>query len=182
MNTLDPNGKDECLTYFRRAIEEPASVPPWREWWAANEPLARRVFTMAQVSQLRGTGLRAAAVILRRYGWKPPPTPPAEVVKRWETAFQWLAFLVVVNWWACMGFHFMLRGTAAGGYAAAGQYSVRQHYRYTEVSAEQWYFSLIYLPASAAFLAAAFGLYFWNYWFRAKPTAGPTGGASPDLT
>ncbi len=27
---------DECPAYFRRAVAEPQSVPPWSEWWEAN--------------------------------------------------------------------------------------------------------------------------------------------------
>ncbi|MBX9622611.1 MAG: hypothetical protein K2X82_02240 [Gemmataceae bacterium] len=168
---------DECLTYFRQAIEDPASVPRCDRWYADNEELVRRVFPKVEVARLRHAGLRAAAVILKRHGWRPPPSVLAE---QRERPYRWLLAAAVANWWACGGLSAMLGGTAGRGYAAAGRYFVMARGRYTEVTAEQWYISLIYDPASVAWLFVAFLLCLWNHWFRAKPADTAPGRPSPD--
>ena len=35
---------EECLAYFQLAVTDPARVPPWSEWWAANAGVVESVF------------------------------------------------------------------------------------------------------------------------------------------
>jgi len=69
---------DECLAYFRKAIHEPASVPPWSEWWAANADLVAHSFGFADYVRLKHRRLRGARQILQIAGELPkdfrPPT------------------------------------------------------------------------------------------------------------
>src|SRR4051812_34916186 len=44
---------EECLAYLRKAIADPASVPPWYEWWAANSGLVERVFPLFAFVRLK---------------------------------------------------------------------------------------------------------------------------------
>ena len=68
---------DECLIYFRRAVTDPASVPPWSEWWAANEQLAESVFSFVDYVRLKHRRLLGARQILQRLGEIPADfTPP----------------------------------------------------------------------------------------------------------
>jgi hypothetical protein len=64
---------DECLAYFRQAIEHPGSVPPWAVWWAAHEELVRRTFDRTDYLRLKYRKLAGAEIILARTGWTPPP-------------------------------------------------------------------------------------------------------------
>lgn len=67
---------EEFLTYFRKAIEMPGSVPAWAVWWAANEEKLRHAFAHMDYVRLKHRKLVGAAVILEQHGWKPPPRPP----------------------------------------------------------------------------------------------------------
>jgi hypothetical protein len=70
---------EECLEYFRRAIRDPQSVPPWSEWWAANEALIERVFPLVNYVRIKHRKLRGAIQILQIAGELPkdytPPSP-----------------------------------------------------------------------------------------------------------
>jgi hypothetical protein len=62
---------DECLAYFRRAVADPASVPPWSEWWAAKEELVAQVFSLVDYVRLKHRRLRGARQILQIAGELP---------------------------------------------------------------------------------------------------------------
>jgi hypothetical protein len=70
---------EECLAYFRRAVADPASVPPWSEWWAANSELVERVFPLFDFVRLKHRRLLGARQILQIAGGLPkdylPPSP-----------------------------------------------------------------------------------------------------------
>ena len=70
---------DECLRYFRAAIAEPMSVPPWSEWWAANVGKAEAVFPLVDYVRLKHRKLLDAQQILQFAGELPanyqPPSP-----------------------------------------------------------------------------------------------------------
>lgn len=68
---------DECLVYFRAAVAEPATVPPWAEWWAANSERVSEVFPLLDYVRLKHRGLAGAVQILQRRG-ELPADPPAE--------------------------------------------------------------------------------------------------------
>jgi hypothetical protein len=72
---------EECLIYFRQAIANPASVPPWSEWWAANGELVEREFPLFDFVRLKHRRLLGAQQILQRLGELPkdysPPSPRA---------------------------------------------------------------------------------------------------------
>ena len=55
---------EECLAYFRQAIANPLSVPPWSEWWAANIERVERVFPLVDYVRLKHWKLRGARQIL----------------------------------------------------------------------------------------------------------------------
>jgi hypothetical protein len=59
---------DECLAYFRKAIHDPASVPPWSEWWEANSELVAHSFGFADYVRLKHRRLRGARQILQIAG------------------------------------------------------------------------------------------------------------------
>lgn len=67
---------EECLAYFRDAIERPEAVPRWPEWWAANADRVRQSFDHADYLRLRFRRLDAVRTILRRLG-RPAAEPPA---------------------------------------------------------------------------------------------------------
>ena len=62
---------DDCLLYFRQAVADPSGVPPWSEWWAANEEVVRRVFPPLDYVRLKHRKLRGARQILQRAGELP---------------------------------------------------------------------------------------------------------------
>jgi hypothetical protein len=62
---------EECLAYFRRAIEHPGTVPPWAEWWATHEELVRRVFPRPEYLRLKYRKLAGARILVERQGWRP---------------------------------------------------------------------------------------------------------------
>jgi hypothetical protein len=59
---------DNCLAYFRSALQHPDSVPPWAEWWQINEALVRQSFDRADFLNLKFRRLDAARAILQRIG------------------------------------------------------------------------------------------------------------------
>ncbi len=67
---------EECLIYFRLALQEPARVPPWSEWWASNETQVQEVFSFADYVRLKHRRLLGARQILQRLG-KLPSEPEA---------------------------------------------------------------------------------------------------------
>lgn len=71
---------DECLGYFRKAVSNPASVPPWSEWWAANAELVEHTFPLVDWVRLKHRGLLGAVQILQHRGELPAdfrlPDPP----------------------------------------------------------------------------------------------------------
>ena len=69
---------EECLAYFRLAVADPARVPPWSEWWAANSGLVERVFPLLDYVRLKHRGLLGARQILQLRGELPEDDrPPA---------------------------------------------------------------------------------------------------------
>lgn len=70
---------DECLAYFRRAVAEPLSVPPWSDWWAANAGLVEQTFPLLDWVRLKHRRLLGARQILQHRGELPedyqPPGP-----------------------------------------------------------------------------------------------------------
>ena len=67
---------DECLAYFRQALADPLSVPPWSEWWAANEGLVRRVFPHPEYVRLKHRRLSGARQLLANAGEELPCYSP----------------------------------------------------------------------------------------------------------
>jgi hypothetical protein len=59
---------EECLAYFRQALADPLSVPPWSEWWAANAGLVERSFPRAEYLRLKYRRLTGAALVLANAG------------------------------------------------------------------------------------------------------------------
>lgn len=62
---------EECLAYFRQAIADPLSVPPWSVWWAANSELVERVFPLVDYVRLKHRRLTGARQILQKMGELP---------------------------------------------------------------------------------------------------------------
>jgi len=71
---------EECLTYFRNAIEQPTTSQRWPEWWEAHAELVRQNFDREDYLRLKFHRLIAARLILERMG-RPVVEPPT------------------VNWW-----------------------------------------------------------------------------------
>jgi hypothetical protein len=67
---------EECLAYFRDAIERPETVQRWPEWWAANAERVRQAFDHADYIRLKFRRLDAARIILERLG-QPAVEAPA---------------------------------------------------------------------------------------------------------
>lgn len=63
--------RETCLIYFRQAIADPLSVPPWSEWWAANEELAAASFSLVDYVRLKHRKLLGAQQILQLIGELP---------------------------------------------------------------------------------------------------------------
>jgi len=70
---------DECLAYFRKAIHDPASVPPWSAWWAANADLVAHSFGFADYVRLKHRRLRGARQILQMAGELPKDFIPSPI-------------------------------------------------------------------------------------------------------
>ncbi len=70
---------EECLAYFRQAIADPARVPPWSEWWAANASRVEEIFPLVDFVRLKHRRLLGARQILQYMGELPadyaPPSP-----------------------------------------------------------------------------------------------------------
>jgi hypothetical protein len=64
---------DRCLNYFRDAAVGRAGIPPWADWWRANESLVEKNFGPTDYERLRRQGLVAARMIVRRttLPWSP---------------------------------------------------------------------------------------------------------------
>jgi ribosomal protein S27E len=67
---------EECLAYFRKAIADPASVPPWSEWWAVNAELVERIFPLFDFVRLKHRRLLGARQILQKAGELPKDYSP----------------------------------------------------------------------------------------------------------
>lgn len=67
---------EECLIYFRQAVLSPDSVPPWSEWWSANEPVVETAFSFVDYVRLKHRGLLGARQILQRLGEIPVDLTP----------------------------------------------------------------------------------------------------------
>jgi hypothetical protein len=68
---------EECLAYFRQAVADPRSVPPWSAWWSVHEDLVQQVFPRMDYVRLRHRRLRGAREILQARGELPEDyTPP----------------------------------------------------------------------------------------------------------
>jgi hypothetical protein len=70
---------EECLAYFRQALANPSSVPPWSVWWASNVELVESVFPMLDYVRLKHRRMRGAIQILQNREELPenyvPPSP-----------------------------------------------------------------------------------------------------------
>jgi hypothetical protein len=62
---------EECLIYFRAAIADPRSVPPWSQWWAANMDKVERLFPLIDYVRLKHRKLLGARQILQYAGELP---------------------------------------------------------------------------------------------------------------
>jgi hypothetical protein len=71
---------DECLAYFRLAVSDPLSVPPWSEWWAENHGLVERVFPLMDYVRLKHRRLLGARQILDKRGEHPVPYSPENLL------------------------------------------------------------------------------------------------------
>ena len=67
---------EECLAYFRKAIADPSSVPPWSEWWTVNAEKVEETFPLFDFVRLKHRGLLGARQILERSGELPKDNPP----------------------------------------------------------------------------------------------------------
>jgi hypothetical protein len=73
--------REACLIYFRSAVAEPLNVPPWSEWWAANEELVAESFSLVDYVRLKHRRLLGAVQILQIAGELPPDyAPPSPLV------------------------------------------------------------------------------------------------------
>jgi len=59
---------EECLDYFRKALAEPESAPPWTDWWAIHGDWVERTFPMIDYVRLKHRGLLGAEQILHKLG------------------------------------------------------------------------------------------------------------------
>jgi hypothetical protein len=73
---------DECLAYFRQAVADPLSVPPWSEWWATHGALVERVFPRLEYVRLKHRKLRGARQILQNAGELPDNYDPSYSLQR----------------------------------------------------------------------------------------------------
>lgn len=67
---------EACLAYFRQAVQNPASVPPWSAWWAANAEVVERSFALVDFVRLKHRRLRGARQILQNRGELPKDFVP----------------------------------------------------------------------------------------------------------
>jgi hypothetical protein len=76
---------EQCLHYFRAAILEPDTVPPWDAWWPAHADLVRASFKQPDYLKLKFRKLQAAREILARHGQLRPDNqlvPPGVYTQR----------------------------------------------------------------------------------------------------
>ena len=70
---------EALLTYFRRAVTDPLSVPPGSEWWAANSEAVERAAPHQEYLRFNRRRLRGAWTFLQQAGHLPegfqPPSP-----------------------------------------------------------------------------------------------------------
>ncbi len=59
---------EQYLTYFRLALTDPLCVPPWSEWWTANEELVQRVFPLMEYVRLKHRRLNGARQLMSKRG------------------------------------------------------------------------------------------------------------------
>jgi hypothetical protein len=59
---------EECLEYFRLALTDPLSVPPWSEWWATHEESVRQAFPRFEYLRLKHRRLSGARQLLADAG------------------------------------------------------------------------------------------------------------------
>jgi len=72
---------EECLIYFRQAVTNPSSVPPWSEWWAQNVAKVEQVFSLLDYVRLKHRRLLGARQILQNSGELPEDyRPPSALV------------------------------------------------------------------------------------------------------
>ena len=57
---------DEFIPYFRAALEQGGSVPPWSQWWVEHRNRAEDLLDPADFELLRTGKLEAARMVLRR--------------------------------------------------------------------------------------------------------------------
>jgi hypothetical protein len=62
---------EECLNYFRQAIEHPGTVPIWTVWWKEHAEEVRKHFNRTDYLRLKVYKLVAARGILERLGILP---------------------------------------------------------------------------------------------------------------
>jgi DNA-directed RNA polymerase subunit RPC12/RpoP len=72
---------DEFLAYFRKAVTDPASVPPWSEWWAANAVRVETELPLVEFVRLKHRRLLGARQILQRAGHLPDDFVPPDPLK-----------------------------------------------------------------------------------------------------
>ena len=71
MNEPPPMIMEDCLNYFRKAVAEPDSVPPWADWWAIHADWVEQTFPMIDFVRLKHRGLLGAEQILHKLGEQP---------------------------------------------------------------------------------------------------------------
>jgi hypothetical protein len=67
---------EESLAYFRKAVLEPGSVPPWSEWWGANGGMVERTFPLFDFVRLKHRRLLGARQMLQIRGELPKEFVP----------------------------------------------------------------------------------------------------------
>lgn len=68
MQTDPETLRDQCLSYFRKAVALPDSVPPWSEWWRDNEAIVEQAFPLMEYVRLKHRRLLGARQILQATG------------------------------------------------------------------------------------------------------------------
>jgi len=72
---------EQCLAYFRTAVQDPRSTVPWSEWWAENEMVAANAFSIVDYVRLKHRRLLGARQILQLRGELPKEfVPPSASV------------------------------------------------------------------------------------------------------
>lgn len=71
----------DSLAYFRKAIAEPMSVPPWSEWWAKHAEGVEQIFPLVDFVRLKHRRLFGARQILQRAGEIPKDYTPSSPLR-----------------------------------------------------------------------------------------------------